>query len=273
MVGNDTVETENSDTPSDFGHEPTINQIHNIEQVLHADETDTTLDVHDCDDRHDAITKSTHMALKYKDVVIHEHKSKFLTAHRVPKMTTFQFPKVIWHQLIRTKKGRCLGSGEWESAFMERLKQSNPYCAIMFKWHKVSTARVRHGKGPLFSAVGKCAFIDCSISVRLVLKQNFTCNVYYTGKMRHGENELHARPIRGPDRRDYRSLFSLGVKPYKLHINRLATMEQKVYESGNRDSSGQSEHVFQKISSVTNTQRRLDIDELRSLQCLRRSKF
>lgn len=180
----------------------------------------------------------------------------------VPKRASFAISESEWCRLLERRKGRCLPSGEWQQCFLGELKKLNPYCVFMFKYHYLNLQGRSHRH---FYTRGYCKFQDCNLTVEISMSRDCKCIVQMGGRVQHSKCESHSRPIKGSDRRNVRNAFSMGVRPMKLYLRRLASKPDHVIQSGNRDDCGNSLHVMQKISSEARSCDRDSMDELRSL--------
>ncbi|KAJ8018682.1 Sentrin-specific protease 2 [Holothuria leucospilota] len=180
----------------------------------------------------------------------------------VPRMASFVISKSEWCRLLERRKGRCLPSGEWQKYFLKELKRFNPYCVFMFKYHYLNLQGRSHRH---FCTRGYCKFKDCKLIVEISMSSDCKCIVRMGGRVQHSKFESHSRPVRGADRRNARNVLGMGVKPMKLYMKRLASKQDHVIQSGNRDDCGNSLHVMQKISSEARSCDRDGKDELMSL--------
>ncbi|KAJ8038089.1 hypothetical protein HOLleu_19067 [Holothuria leucospilota] len=193
-----------------------------------------------------------------------------LFIRRLPKHVKFIFPSTEWTRLKKTQKGRCFGRGEWQKSVLNIVKKSNPFCSFKFNFHRVSTATIRKRNDPVFWLTARCQFTDCICSFKFIVRKSMAGIISYYGDVRHAQDDIRARPIRLSERRDFHKQFSLGsLKPMKLQIHNLAGMRGDIYASGNRDSTGKTKHVYQKISSESTAVHRMDPNELISLAVLR----
>lgn len=73
---------------------------------------------------------------------------------RIPNSGEFNITEKQWIELKSSQKGRCFSNSNWENIICDGVKDANPFCVYMFKWHKVSVASERISTAkPLF--VGK----------------------------------------------------------------------------------------------------------------------
>ncbi|PIK44641.1 hypothetical protein BSL78_18500 [Apostichopus japonicus] len=96
-------------------------------------------------------------------------------------------------------------------------------------------------------------------------KPKLSCTVNFNGNMKHSMYDIHARPIRGLDRRLAGKTLSMGVKPMKVLLRNLSSKSSEVIASGNRNDCGRTLSVMQKISSESRSKERDDEDEIKSL--------
>ncbi|PIK49395.1 putative poly [Apostichopus japonicus] len=184
----------------------------------------------------------------------------------LPKCVNFSFPREEWHRLKETQNGRCFGRGEWQKSVLEIIKKSNPFCSFKFSSHRVSMATFRKRRQPAFSTTATCQFDDCNCALKFVVFKGLDGKLTYSGKVQHAKDDIKARFIRRAERKDLYHKFSMGsLKPMKMQISKLSSLQGAIYESGNRDGIGETHHVLQKISSESRSHDRMDSEELKSL--------
>ena len=96
--------------------------------------------------------------------------------------------------------------------------------------------------------------------VSLVMYDEITVHVQYTGSIRHPLCGQWARPIRTNERNVLRKQFSFGRKPYSVYVEKLNSKTGDELLAGNYDGIGKSKHVLRKLSSEAMHDLRLDPD-------------
>ena len=191
---------------------------------------------------------------------------KFFEAS-VPGSGYFYISDQDWMKMCKTQRGRCFSTGTWEHIIEYGIKQSNPYCVYMFKWHRVSTAQKRKRKqsAPLFRGEGVCKFKDCGNICKFSMTPDRLISLQLDRKVKHNITENHARPIRGVQRKNFRETFQNGQKPYKLYLSKFQDTATDIKIAGNFSNFGNTKQTFQKIASESNFSNILDKSEFESL--------
>ena len=194
----------------------------------------------------------------------------------LPRTTTFKLCSSQWERIKTLFSGhgnenpsaRGLPRGSWQHFFIPGLKQSNPYCVLMFNRHRVSKKIFEtpvSSTVPLFAAEGYCKFDSCPVTFKLHIFDPENVSVAYFGNIEHKIEEEHARPISGELRKEMQKHLADGPKPYKALLDRLHDVPSSVIVAGNCDDYGVSRSVLQKIGSEGRQLARKDKDAFTSL--------
>ena len=198
---------------------------------------------------------------------------KYFTAG-LPSTAVFTICSSHWESIKtmfsgnENKSARGLPRGTWQHFFTPGLKQSNPYCVLMFRRHRVSTKILDTSVSstvPLFYAEGYCKFTGCPVKFTIQVFDSENVNVEYSGNIKHVIHEEHARPISGEIRKELQKQLADGPKPYKVLLDRLHDVPSSIIVAGNCDNYGVSRSVLQKIGSEGRQLARKDQDAFSSL--------
>ncbi|CAG2251452.1 unnamed protein product [Mytilus edulis] len=170
----------------------------------------------------------------------------------------------VWKKLSNSQRNRCLQKGSWEHIVSEGIKRYNPYCVYMFRWHRVSVARIRARQkcAPLFSGEAECKFKDCKNICKFSMNQNNRVHLKMNSTVKHRMSENHSR---GETREKLKTIFKEGQKPYKHFLQRMKDTAKDVKIAGNFSNTGNTPRTFQQISSESRYKNKLDKSEFESL--------
>ncbi|XP_071847526.1 uncharacterized protein [Apostichopus japonicus] len=240
----------------------------NSSEIVHPQPT-TAKSSHECNDTNTDSCKneSTQVASRVSNKTLSvlsgsQENNDDYVIKQFPKKGTFSINADTYNTVLSKRRGRCLPTGEWQKYFVDGMSKINPYCVIMFKYHYLIDNNTSE---TIFRAKGYCKFADCSVSVLISMDRNYSCTVNFNGNMKHSMYDIHARPIRGLDRRLAGKTLSMGVKPMKVLLRNLSSKSSEVIASGNRNDCGRTLSVMQKISSESRSKERDDEDEIKSL--------
>ncbi|KAG8008870.1 Zinc finger MYM-type protein 1, partial [Nibea albiflora] len=173
----------------------------------------------------------------------------------LPQSPAFFFvPKEDWQALRQNQVGRQFSTLNWTNVVAKGIKDSNPYCSFAFKRHSVKPAGSR-SRGPLFKAEVKIQ--DDTLKAQLTFRGEF---------IRHSRSQLVRRPVRGDERE--RLAQSLRPQlPRSLHLDRLGSLDDTVYESGCRDGVPTA-GTLKKIYSAEKAKTHHHADDVMSLRLM-----
>ena len=181
----------------------------------------------------------------------------------LPRRTSFLLDRRIWADLFKRRKGKCLPAGEWQSLFVDGIKQSNQFCVFNFKRHSVSEGK---RPGNIFQAFGQCKFQGCPVNVKLRMTVLPVVDAKYTGHVKHIITEKQARYIRKGERQTMKKVFEDGKMPSKHMKQSIHVKDTKSLIAGNYDGIGKTASVLQKIASESHQTGRMDSNVVESLQ-------
>eukprot|EP00112_Aurelia_sp_Birch-Aquarium-sp1_P007934 Seg1866.7 transcript_id=Seg1866.7/GoldUCD/mRNA.D3Y31 product="Sentrin-specific protease 1" protein_id=Seg1866.7/GoldUCD/D3Y31 len=158
-----------------------------------------------------------------------------------------------WRNLpITTLNGQRRFTGDWTSFFNNVITGINPYCVFSFKNNHIKKEGSRKRKSPFFKADAKCTVDPCQCKAILSIddeKKN-TLSISFVGDIVHKSNVLKSRKITGSEREKLRNEFSMSRKtPSNLFRQKLQTVNDRAFTSGNRTGCGITPKAFQHISS------------------------
>ena len=207
----------------------------------------------------------SHFAASLGDIseILNINVEKEIFNFQLPECASFCIPSETWCQLKKTQRGRHFARGAWQHIFVNRIKESNPYCSFVFKYHKVNK-EYNKANSALFTARAACQFSDCPVSVSIRMRQVCLVDVHYSGNVKHNIKEMRSRPIRNAERENLKTEFVAGIKPLKKYIESVQKVANDVLVSGNCDGFGKDSQVYAQIASESR-QNRLDKDCLQSL--------
>lgn len=183
----------------------------------------------------------------------------------IPTNASFSIDENDWKNLRSRQKGTRLPL-QWVNVFYKGLRQSNPFCTLMFKRHRVSKKGSRKISGDIFSAYAYCSRRPtCSVSARLSMASNLKCMVFYTGCVKHETDETSQRPVRADERKTLQNELWKSHCPSRLHTERLGKLDEHTLASGNLTGVCVDGSVFKQISYEGRRQLQSDKDLLTSL--------
>lgn len=114
-----------------------------------------------------------------------------------------------------SQKGRCFSNSNWENIICDGVKDANPFCVYMFKWHKVSVASERISTAkPLFRGEGICKFPDCKNVLKFSMDTEKRVKYTMSDVVKHAIQHNFSRPFRGEKRQQLQKMFEDGPKPF-----------------------------------------------------------
>ncbi|KAJ8017929.1 Ubiquitin carboxyl-terminal hydrolase 36 [Holothuria leucospilota] len=172
---------------------------------------------------------------------------KFFEA-KIPRNASFTVDENDWKKLRSDQNGTRLPL-QWVNVFYKGLRQSNPFCTLMFKRHRVSRKGSRKTSGDLFTAHAYCSRKPtCTVSATLAMGYNLKCRVCYSGRVKHKTDETSQRPVRADERKDLQDELWSSHCPSRVHTERLGKLDPHVLASGNLTGVGTDGSVFKQIS-------------------------
>ena len=192
--------------------------------------------------------------------------------YSLPKCATYTLSEGDFLKLrpkCRANGRRALPSG-WDSVILSYLKKDNPYCVFRCIQNRVKRRHSRKKVCPFFRGSLQCSFPGCHVKALLNIDKEDSrmLQTTYFGKVYHRGDVQHGRRIKGAERENMRATLR-HEHPSKVHHQLLASMDPKVYASGNRDGVA-NEKVLQKISSEQNLRGRPYVDLMHSIIAKRR---
>ena len=124
------------------------------------------------------------------------------------------------------------------------ISKSNPFCTFDFKRHFIPIPNSRKRKfAYIFTASGFSAFEHCTCTFNVSMKKDDfekrIVNVVYSGSVRHGAGERHARFIKGKERKTMAKSFHKDPdKPSAVYQEKKADLPTDALASGNRTGCG-----------------------------------
>lgn len=129
-----------------------------------------------------------------------------------------QMDRAVWDKLIEkylVSKGnkKYFSKGSWQHIICDYIRQTNPYCTVLFKRHLVYQATKRNSRTDrVFHAVGYCKHQSCKVKkIDAVIKSDMTMEVIFDSLIvNHDVGESCARPIRGVQRDNEKKKLDVG---------------------------------------------------------------
>lgn len=124
---------------------------------------------------------------------------KYFQVNMDGKTATFKLTKEDWKRIpISTfPSGGRLLSGDWRKIFVNKVKESNPWCSLRFKNNHVRSENSRK----IFSAVffrgaAECKRPECNVKVRFAIQREKgkDVDVTYVGNVCHSSEPIPTRP-------------------------------------------------------------------------------
>ncbi|XP_071819589.1 uncharacterized protein [Apostichopus japonicus] len=191
--------------------------------------------------------------------------SKYFEAD-IARYSTFRVDETEWLKLRKEQRGTTFPL-QWVNIFYNGLQQSNRFCTLMFRRHRVSKKNSRKQPQHLFKAEAYCSRKpDCPVSATLYVDCDLVCHVHYTGRIKHRTTETSQRPIRAEDREVLRDELWKEHCPSRMHTEKLRQMEPDVFDSGNITGVGVDGNVFRQIGYEGRRRLQSDRDITTSLQ-------
>lgn len=185
---------------------------------------------------------------------------------RIPNSGEFNITEKQWIELKSSQKGRCFSNSNWENIICDGVKDANPFCVYMFKWHKVSVASERISTAkPLFRGEGICKFPDCKNVLKFSMDTEKRVKYTMSDVVKHAIQHNFSRPFRGEKRQQLQKMFEDGPKPFKHYMDKFNSVSNEVKLAGNFSEFGNSPQTFQKIASESRFTHTLDKSEFESL--------
>ena len=105
----------------------------------------------------------------------------------------FKLTKEDWERIpINTfPSGGRLLSGDWTRIFLQKVKESNPWCSLRFKNNHVRSENSRKIHSAVFFRGGaECKRPECNVKVRFVIRKEMGkhVDVTYVGNVCHSAN-------------------------------------------------------------------------------------
>lgn len=184
----------------------------------------------------------------------------------IPNSGEFNISEKQWIELKSSQKGRCFSNSNWENIICDGVKDANPFCVYMFKWHKVSVASERMSTAkPLFRGEGICKFPDCKNVLKFSMDTKRKVKYTMSDVVKHDIQHNFSRPFRGEKRQQLQKMFEDGPKPFKHYMDKFSSVSNEVKLAGNFSEFGNSPQTFQKIASESRFSHTLDKSEFESL--------
>lgn len=171
----------------------------------------------------------------------------------------------LWNDIVGNE-GQL--TENWTDLVMAKLRLLNPYCSFAIRWKWVKRMNSRKCSRTLFRTSGYCTFSDCSCTFQLTISDDLEVGVTFTGVIKHSKNETKARPIR----KRRRELLKNALKyesPSTLRAKMFLSLTNSELVSGNRNCTGNTVSVFQKISSEGNKEQESDPNLVTSILLLK----
>ena len=117
-------------------------------------------------------------------------KEKYFQVNMDGKTATFKLTKEDWNRIpISTfPSGGRLLSGDWRKIFVNKVKESNPWCSLRFKNNHVRSENSRKiYSAVFFRGAAECKRPECSVKVRFVIQREKGkyVDVTYVGNVCH----------------------------------------------------------------------------------------
>lgn len=201
--------------------------------------------------------------------------SVFFTA-TVPNNATSVMESSDWDKIKPSRSHPTQLAKGWTDVVHKYLKKSNPYCPLMFKWHKakrfssrLSTARYS------FIACGYCSFATCPLKFKVFMlsseERQLVLHIEYNGDVKHDLSMRKACPITGETRQEMLKYFiNTSKKPSTTHHDRVDKIGSSSFSAGNWSGAGASVNVVQQIASEARRALRLDDNPIVSLDKMRK---
>ena len=139
----------------------------------------------------------------------------------VPRSGHFYISEEQWKKLKTSQNGRCFSSCNWENIICDGIKDANPFCVYMFKWHKVSVASERKSSAkPVFRGEGICKFPDCQNILKFAMDKERKVLYTMSEHVKHAIEQSFSRPFRGEKRQELKAKFQDGPKPFKCYMDK-----------------------------------------------------
>ena len=161
----------------------------------------------------------------------------------------------------------------WTDLVAGKLAECNEYCSFAFRkgWVPCKDSRKTQSCSVVLKANAYCTFSDCNVTCKCVATQvanGIVFRVVFDGDLRHKCGEKKARRIKGA-RRDALKDKIANKAPSALYSKAIGQLAVARLRSGNRDETGRSVHVFQKISSEARLAERRSENLIESLLVLK----
>lgn len=191
----------------------------------------------------------------------------FFTYKLPRKSFKFDFDPKVFRKLKSAQVKRCFAYNSWQKYFLEGIRESNPYCVFMFKYHSVSSAKLRTRKNSssIFKAEACCKFSDCTCKVNLKMFCESIVHLEYSGFIKHDISEQHARPLSGESREDLKDTLRKGEKPLNVFLQKLNEINPEELIAGNMGNIGLNSRKIAQVGVEARHKGRFDSDLISSL--------
>ena len=117
-------------------------------------------------------------------------KEKYFQVNMDGKTASFKLTKEDWNRIpISTfPSGGRLLSGDWRKIFVNKVKESNPWCSLRFKNNHVRSENSRKiYSAVFFRGAAECKRPECNVKVRFVIQKEKGkyVDVMYVGNVCH----------------------------------------------------------------------------------------
>ena len=255
---------ENSDTNSDviFKFQPnfTSSRLDDISDIneslaeLNENETEHLYPTSDSSIHHDTIQFTGECkkgSKRANEDVANSIEEEIQQIYKIDRILRFPLSHEEWNS-IKPEVNENTLQPHWTEMFHKKFEEVNPFCPVIFKFHKLKKENSRKSTGPLLKAYAKCKHSGCTEYIFMMHnwpEQDKSVEVFVerAGPVAHPLGQKRKRHMRGAIRKKYLQKLQVD-KPSVLHYKLLGEMKEEVLDAGNL-SHPQSIDVLKKVSS------------------------